>query len=117
MEKKASLSTCGMCETPDEMDDPPKAECSDEMTSSNELAITQTPHKCCEVKVASIIGTDEYLLNHIGSTVKLVQIDMIPIAFQQDEYSTDFTSDFFSDSSPPTETTPQIFLSNHNFRI
>lgn len=113
MEKKASLSSCGMCETPGAFDEA----CSDEMSSSDEPTITQTPHKCCEVKVASIIGTDEYLLAQIGSTVKLVQVDMIPITLQQDVYSTDFSSNFFSDSSPPTETTPKLFLSNHNFRI
>jgi len=117
MEKKASLSSCGMCETPSVTDDPTKAECSDEMSSSDEPTITQTPHKCCEVKVASIIGTDEYLLAQIGSTVKLVQVDMIPFTLQHDVYSTDFSSNFFSDSSPPTETTPKLFLSNHNFRI
>ncbi|MDP1993882.1 MAG: hypothetical protein Q8K40_01410 [Ignavibacteria bacterium] len=113
MEQKASLSSCGMCETPNAFDEA----CSDEMSFSDELVITQTPHKCCEVKVASIIGTDEYLLAQMGSTVKLVQVDMIPLTLQQDVYSTDFSSNFFSDSSPPTETTPKLFLSNHNFRI
>ncbi|MDP3149671.1 MAG: hypothetical protein Q8N83_11145 [Ignavibacteria bacterium] len=117
MEKKASLFTCGMCEAPSVVNDPPKADCSEEMSSSDEVVITQTPHKCCEVKVASIIGTDEYLLNQIGSKVNSVQVDLIPNTLEQDVYSTDFSSNFFSDSSPPTETTPKLFLSNHNFRI
>lgn len=117
MERTASLSSCGMCETPDEMEDSPNMECSDEMSSSDELVITQTPHKCCEVKVAAIIGTDEYLLAQIESTAKLVQVDMIPLTFQNDGYSTDFSSYFFSDSSPPSDTAPELFLSNHNFRI
>ncbi len=117
MEKKALLSSCGMCEASSVTDDPAKAECSDEISSSNEPTIAQTPHKCCEVKVASIIGTDEYLLAQIGSTVKLVQVDMIALTLQQDVYSTDFSSNFFPDSSPPRETTSKLFLSNHNFRI
>ncbi len=111
MERTASLSSCGMCETPDDM------KCSDEMSSSDELVITQTPHKCCEVKVATIIGTDEYLLAQIEPTIKLVQMDMIPLTIQLDGYSTDFFPCFFSDSSPPTDTSPELFLSNHNFRI
>ncbi|PIP79208.1 MAG: hypothetical protein COW85_01890 [Ignavibacteria bacterium CG22_combo_CG10-13_8_21_14_all_37_15] len=113
MEKKASLSSCGMCEAPSVTDEA----CSDEMSSSDELVITRTPHKCCEVKLASILGTDEYLLNQIGSTNKSVQVDLIPFTFQQDECVADFSSQNFSDSSPPTETTPKLFLSNHNFRI
>jgi hypothetical protein len=117
MEKKASLSSCGMCETSDVKDDPPKADCADEMSSYDELVITQTPHKCCEVKVASITGTDEYLLTQLGSTVKSLHVDLISFTFQQDECSADFSSKFISDSSPPTKTSPKLFLSNHNFRI
>lgn len=106
-----------MCESADEMVEPIKADCPDEMTFSDEVVLTRTPQKCCEVKVATIIGTDEYLLAQIEPTTKLVQMDMIPLTIQLDGYSTDFSPYFFSDSSPPTDTSPELFLSNHNFRI
>lgn len=106
-----------MCEAPSAVDDPPKADCSDEESVSDELVITSTPHKCCEVKLASISGTDEYLLNQLGSTVKSVHVDLIPFTYQEDEYLASINSKFISDSSPPTKTSTKLFLSNHNFRI
>ena len=113
MMKESSSFGCEMYEAPGIVNNV----CSDQVSPSDELVIAQTPHKCCEVKLASILGTDEYLLNQIGSTIRSVQVDLIPFTFQQDEYAADFSSRSFSDSSPPTETSLKLFLSNHNFRI
>jgi len=107
------LSSCGMCEAPSAVDEA----CSDEESTSDELVLASTPHKCCEVKLAAIAGTDEYLLNQLGSTVKSVHVDLIPFTYQEDEYLASINSKFISDSSPPTKTSTKLFLSNHNFRI
>lgn len=113
MQKETSFSGCGMCEAPSDND----KVCSKEESTSGELSFSKIPHKCCQAVLGAIAGTDEYLLTQLESTVKSLHIDLIQFTFQQDEYSTDFSSNFFSDSSPPTETTLKLFLSNHNFRI
>lgn len=102
-----------MCETPGERDEA----CSDEMPSLDQLVISQTPQTCCEVKAASIIGTDEYLPAQNGSIVKLGRADMISLTFQQNEFPVIFSDNFFSDLSLPPGTTPKIFLCNNSFRI
>jgi hypothetical protein len=117
MEEKASLTSCGMCEAPIAADDPTNADCSDEESTSDELVFSSIPQKCCEVKLGAITGTDEYLINQFGTTVKAVHADLISFTYQENEYLASFSTKFISDSSPPTETTPRLFLSNRNFRI
>jgi len=113
MMQEVSLSACVMCEAPGEMSEV----CSNEMPSLDLLMISQTPHSCCEVKVVSIIGTEEYLPAQNGSTVKSAKADMIPHTLQHYEYPVIFSDNFFSDISPPAGTTPEIFLCNNCFRI
>jgi len=113
MQQKSSFSGCEMCEAQkQEVND-----CCEEETNTGEEGIVSVSNKCCEATIYTIVGTDEYLPNQSGSIVKSSQVDLIPFTLTQHEYSAFFAAKFISGSSPPTETTPKLFLSNHNFRI
>ena len=113
MQQKTSFSGCGMCEEQSIADD----DCSHEDANSGEVVISSVPNKCCEITLSTIAGTDQYLIDQVGSNLKLSQVSLILTVHQLSDDLVFTNFGVFSDSSPPSKNDTPIFLSNQNFRI
>jgi len=84
---------------------------------SNGPVLSSIPVQCCTVRIASITGTDDYLLNFFDSANKPVQLAVcsLPNLFSYESYTNE--NPFLLDASPPGGKHQQIYLSVQNLRI